>query len=338
MKRLSPLMTLVIGLVTGLIIGGTITIALGQDLKFNYDQVIGSAGETKITRGKLAEACIARFGGTVAPELQEQAVVDEALRASGITITDAEITTRIEDLKRYAADNDLAKQMIEAYPQNVLRDKFRTVLMLEKAMNVTVSEAEARNFFTSYPQVFFTKAQAKLICIATEKRADALAAMRRLGDGEDANKLATLLSTNPKIRSVRGDIGYLTRERVNNPDLAVAIFDANDGKGLKAGQYTDALPVILEREEQQADGTSKVVRYTEYWVAYVADFRVAKAPTFDDIKPQATLLARGAKLQSMMKKWINAQQQKITVKWVKKYDDPAAELLTVVPPVPLPGN
>ncbi len=337
MKRLSPLMTLVVGLVVGLAIGAGITVARAEVAKINYDQIIGAAGETKITRGKLAEACIARFGSTVAPELQEQAVVDEALRLAGVSATEAEITTRIDDLKRYAADNELAKKMIEAYPPNVLRDKFRTVLSLEKAMNVTVSDAEAREFYQTYPNIFFSKAQAKLICIATEKKADAISAMRRLKDGEDPNKLAVLLSTNEKIRATRGDTGYQTRERVNNPELVAAIFEANEGRGMKSGQYTEPIAITMERVVDRADGTRATERYTEYWVVFVADFRPAKAPQFEDVKAQAALLARGAKLQVMMRKWVNDQQQKIPVKWVKSYDDLSAEMVVVPPsPPPLP--
>lgn len=329
MKRLSPLMMLVIGLIVGLSVGALITGAKGDDTKFNYDQVIGSAGETKITRGKLAEACIARVAGQVAPELQEQAVVDEALRTSGIVVTDADVQARVEELKRYAGDNELARQMLEAYPQNVLRDKFRTILMLEKALKITVNPNEARDFFTSNPNLFFSKSMAKLVCIVTDTLADAHRACQRLKDGEDPGKLSVLLSTNPKIREARGEVGYQTRERVNNQLLAEAIFDANEGKGLKPGQFTE--PILIKSDDLTADGPRHV---EEYWVAYVADFREGKTPRFEDVQAEATLLARGMKLQKAMPLWVRQQWQNIPVKWVKRYDDPVSDMLAITPPPP----
>lgn len=346
MKRLSPLMTLVIGLLVGLFVGAAFTTAVGDVIKMNYDQIVGQAGETKITRGKLAEYCIARMGWKVAPELQEQAVLEEALRTSGFTVTDAEVQARIDLLTRYAADNELARQQLEAYPQNVLREKLRAILISEKALNINITAKDAEDFYITYPRLFFSKPMAKLVCIATTNLTDARRAMQRLRDGEDPGKLSAMLSTNEKIRELKGDVGYQTRDRVNSSKLAEQIFDANDGKGLKPGQYTEPIEIVTEfmRDKRGPDGQKiirpdgnperEVVRITEHWIAYVADFKQSKTPQFAEVKDVAALLARGAKLQQTLPKWVAQQRQQMTVKWVKDFDDPAAELQVVPPPPP----
>ncbi len=346
MKRLSPLMTLVIGLSVGLSVGAALTAAVGDQIRMNYDQIVGQAGETTITRGKLAEYCIARIGWKVAPELQEQAVLEEALRTSGFTVTDAEVQARIDLLTRYAADNELARQQLEAYPQNVLREKLRAILLSEKALHITITAKEAEDFYLTYPGLFFSKPMAKLICIATTNLTEARRAMQRLRDGEDPSKLSAMLSTNEKIREVKGDVGYQTRDRVNSSKLAEQIFDANDGKGLKPGQYTEPIEIVTEfmRDKLGPDGRTiirpdgkpekEVVRISEHWIAYVADFKQSKTPRLEEVRDVAALLARGTKLQQTLPKWIAQQRQQITVKWVKDFDDPAAELQVVSPPPP----
>jgi hypothetical protein len=327
-KRLSPLMTLVIGLLVGLSIGAVVTVAVGDEIKVNYDQVVGQAGETTITRGKLAEYCIARAAKDVVPVVQEQAVIDEALRVSGVTATDAEIDARIAELQKYA-DNEMARKQLEAYPRPVLRDKLRSIIMFEKALKLTVTPREAEVFYTSYPQLFFTPPVAKLIVIATDKEADARRAMQRLKDGEDPSKLSSILSTNKMVKDIKGILDYQPRQRVNNTALAEAIFDANDGKGLRPGQYTEPIPIPISMLDEDGRNT---VAGTEYWIAYMADFKPAKSPRFEEVKDIALFLTRGEKLRTLMPQWVKEQRKQITVKWMTKLDDPASPLAVV--PVP----
>jgi hypothetical protein len=302
---------------------GAVTLARCADIKFNYDQVVLQVGDTSVTRSKLAEFAIAQVGEKVMPVLKEQAILDEGLRRAGVSVTDAEIEARIGEFEKYA-DNNLVREQLNSYPRPVLRDKLRSILAYEKAIKLSVKPSEAEGFYVRNPQLFFTPPVAKLVAIVTSNVTDAKRAVQRLRDGEDAKKLSALMSTNPKIKAASGDVGWKTKETVNNPALKEAIFDANDGKGLQVNQCTE--PILIETPTLGPDGKEHIIN-KEYWVVTVSEFVPSKAPRFEDVKDVATFLARGEKLSTQMPGWINDQKKALkTYSRVKELGDPASPL------------
>jgi peptidyl-prolyl cis-trans isomerase C len=152
------------------------------------------------------------------------------------------------DVKRRIAM--LEEQLIAQSYIEKLVEKSATDAALKARYDKFVKEAPPRE-----------EVHARHILLANE--ADAKAVIEELKKGGDFAKLAQEKSTDPAGKTSGGDLGYFTKEEMV-PDFADAAFK------LKPGEITQA-PV-----------------HTQFgWhVIKLEDRRAAKAPTFDQLKPQ----------------------------------------------------
>lgn len=293
MTRLYALLLLSIGLLAGFLGGAALTTAYSQPQQFDYTQVVAQFGETKITRGRLAEYALAQNGMVqLAGTLRSVAVVEEAARKQGVTVSADEIKQRIDEV--YAlTESDRERRALDATPSWLLEENMRTRLQAEKLMGLALSDNEVSNYYTSHPQQFFRPAQADLICIATSNRTDALTALNRLKDGEDPEKLAQQYSSEKVLREAKGHLGWTIRDMLN-PEAAEAIFDANKGLGMKPKQFTN---VIQTKDGNQA----------WYLVFYVTEMRPNFTPTLEQIRPAVQYIARTEKFEKAAPQWFKEQ-------------------------------
>lgn len=315
MKRLHAVMLVSAGMLIGFVSGAALTTAYSEQRQFDYNQVVGQFGETKITRSRLAEHAIAQVGPRLLRDtLADIAVVEEEARKRGVTVAADEIKQRIDETFKFA-ESEKARKQLEAVPQWLLQERIRTMLLVEKMTGTTVSKNEVDTFYTEHPNLFFRPAMADLLCIATPKKNDAQVAFNRLKDGENPAMLSQKFSSDASLKEAKGDIGWATRAMLM-PDAAEAVFDANNGNGLKCGEFT---PVLTTKEKGQ----------TMYVIFVVKEMRPNYAPRLEDVRPAVTFLARTAKFEDQAPKWFKENAAKGQWKQIRDINDPASDLVAV---------
>jgi hypothetical protein len=330
MKRLPSFLLLASGILIGLLCGAVITTAYSDQVKFTYDQVVGQAGETQITRGQLAEKALAKKSvrtslgmELLTGEMQDRALVAEAARRAGVTVTADEINARIAELAQFA-ENGLAKSQLDAYRRPEQVELVRSTLLAEKMMHITVSEEEAREYYMRHPSLFIVPAMAKLVVINTTNRNKALQAKTQLEQGKDAQALSQLYSTDKSLRDAKGYVGWVLRSNMG-PQVSDAIYGTNDQPALKAGEWTDVL-TIQSPNPDPAAATSTI---TEYVIFYVTDIQNNVVKKFDEVHDAVMFYCHLDKYYAQAPAWFKEQAQKIPWQQVKDLDDPQAHLDTI---------
>jgi len=210
----------------------------------------------------------------------EQQLVEEQVKAKGITVTDEDLDGYIATLLK---DNDITLEDVEkdlersGQTMAEFRKQVRTNLGLERLLKSEmkgkvppVDEAAAKKFYDENPDQFTTPEQVRAshILIKTEglDEAGKKEARSRIEDilakvkaGEDFAELAKAHSNCPSA-SQGGDLGFFDRKRMV-PEFSEAAFK------LKVGQVSD----IVETK-------------FGYHIIKVTDHKDAETKTFEDVK------------------------------------------------------
>ncbi|MHB9023344.1 MAG: foldase protein PrsA [Armatimonadota bacterium] len=323
MKRVHSLLILCTGLLIGFLGGAMVTVVYSEQAKYNYSQVVARAGETLVTRDQLAETMILKGGNKVLDgELRYSASVEELARRAGVTVTADELSKRLEEC--YKTYDILGKRKaIDSMPLPLLHEQMHITMLAEKILKLTISDREAEVYFQEQRSQFYKPALYKLILISASTEADAASIIKRLKKGESARALAKLFNVDDRLKAAEGDIGWVARTSMG-PAVADAIFEANDGKGLRAKNFTT--PIIQKNEETGG---------ADYLIFYVDNYQADYAPPFEEVHPAATFLARGVKVATQFKTYFDQHKSEVEWKRVKDLFDPKAQLeptTTVTPP------
>ena len=234
----------------------------GPELRRIEAQPSGPARERDRAR-VLKEA----FDGAVSERLFQSQVA-----ALGVEITDGEIDSVIQDVKRRNGldderlDEALRSQGLDraSYRKAVKRDLESMRLVQLKIRNkVKVTDEDVKNYWQTHPQEFRAGEELRVrhIFMALPQGADttevarvqALAqkALARLKSGEDFGKVAREMSQGPSAPD-GGELGWLRRGTVQ-PDVEKAAF------GLQPGQISGLVRTrpgiqILQVEERRGGG------------------------------------------------------------------------------------
>jgi len=350
-RHLSPVFWTTTGLLVGLMLGTLISVAFSYKPQFSYDQVVALAGETPITRGELAETTLFRYGTQVLEdEMKRGALIKEAARRAGIAVSDAEVDKRIDDykqlLQQYADLPELvgSKLQLDALPDWLLHDQFNVELCAEKLMKVDFTREELdkkmSEMYTQKMEQFLKPALANLTLIVCRDENDAWQLNKRLGDGEDAGKLSQMYSAYDAIKNIKGEIGWVPRSQMS-PELATAIFDVRNGKGLNPKEFTDPIPYKWPIDFKYVNGQPVPNRYeTNYVVLYVNGVSPAKKTPKSDVLPVLEFLVRTTETANRLttkdkvtgKDWFATANEMITWKRVPLLADPLGKPAVIQQP------
>lgn len=322
MKRASSLLLVLCALMIGFLCGAVLTNAYSDQVKFNYDQVVGQIGDTVITRGDLAKAIMAKGNAgmeLLTHSLQEREIVFEAARRAGISVTPDELQARIDEMLKFASSTAEREKLIASRPG--LDDSVRAVMLVEKMTKLTVSDEEAQAYYRLHPNLFTLPPGAQLIVIQTYSKMQADDATRMLHDGESIKDVAAACSTVEPDPAQRAQPRWYLSSEMSQP-VREAIFDANDGAGLKKGEYTDVLPVQVQ--DPNSDKVS-----VKYMIMYVNDIRFAHPFSFAEARDAARYYARADKYMDVAPAWFIAQAKTLEWKQVRDLKDPQSPLEVV---------
>lgn len=107
--------------------------------------------KTVITKGELLERLMADFGEETLKQLITLRLLEQEAEREGITVTEAEIQQRFEELR--ARREDLSKQLGRGRLSDLtLRDEAKRLILLERLISkrVEVSEKELRDFYNRH--------------------------------------------------------------------------------------------------------------------------------------------------------------------------------------------
>jgi parvulin-like peptidyl-prolyl isomerase len=201
--------------------------------------------------------------------LQNMVVYQEGLK-QGLKPTEAEKTKFIDETMTRDVYNQFkqlysakaVEQLVEYTLVNSKYEKWlRNKIKTEK--NFTVTEKEARDYFTSHISEFHVPEGVYLSIISVDNKPQVDAVLDRLNKGEDFSKIAGEVNMDPKMRAARGEIGVYRKG--DNPPLPRELETA--AFGLKKGQYTKT-----------------PIKGTNYHLLFCHERYAEITPTFDDVK------------------------------------------------------
>ena len=305
MKRVYSFVLLCSGLFIGFLCGALVSTAYSDQAKIDYEQPIARIGDTVVTRSQLVEYVLLNAGDhlkELSQGLYDQALVAEAARRGGVTVTADEVNSEVEQMGKYA-QGAMAPMKYRNIPRPILINQARTVLLAQKMIGLTVSDADARSYYSRNPSLFMTPAMAKVVLIAPDSVVRANAVLKRLQAGEDPNALAALYCADPGLKRIKGELGWITRKRFNQ-QADQQIFDAHDGAGLKPGEWTGVIPY-----EYVNPDTRTLI--TSYLIFYVRDIAGAKVPKFEEVRDAAYYGARMTKYAEKAPIWFAKMAREI---------------------------
>ena len=308
MKRVRTMLLVISSLFVGFLLGAAITVAHSDAVKANYDQVIAQIGETRLTRGELVERMLTTRGKRdllgnelLRGEFQDRLIILEAARRANITVTEEEITQRVQETLSIELG---AKEQ----PRHLLADRARVILLAEKLLGVSATEQDAYNFYKdpNNASVFLQPEMAKLICVATMRSADATTALRRIRAGEDPKIISKQFSYDPRLQELNGELGWVMGTALPS-GVQLELFGGTRKPPMKPGQATEVMRVDAQNPVPNEKGEYE--RRTEYWILYVEDIRLQSMPTFNEVKKHALHYARMSKFATAYNPWLLRQAE-----------------------------
>jgi hypothetical protein len=304
------------GLGLGFLLGATLTVGVGSSIPFNADQVVAQVGETTITRGLLAEYCIARTGDYMLEnKLKYAAVTEEAARKAGIEVSAEEVQQRIDESKAFVESQEDLRRL-EATPVRLLQEDMRAVLLAEKLMKLSISRGEVEDYYMTHPHLFFQPKRLSLTIISTSNRDDIRKAWQRLRDGKDPGEVSATFSESEVLRTNKGLIPKPQARNEMNVLAAEKLFDARNGNGLRKGEFTE----VIEFKDSLLQGKS------EYMIFYVNEVYPAKQTKLEEAFPRALYLARVEKCNKMWGDWYREETKDVTWKRLNDLFNPLGQL------------
>lgn len=201
---------------------GTVVLFSGFKLGIGDEKLILKVGDSKITAQDIEDKLAA-----MPAQYKEYYSTPEGKRQLIENLKKELLILELSKKEKYDTNKDVLEQMTKVRNQVMvaiyLRDK------IEKT--ISVSEGDARKYYTEHKDEFKTKDQVKArhILVKTEEEAKHL--ISKLDKGANFGDLAAENSLDPSGKSSKGDLGWFAHGQMVKPFEAAAF-------GLAKGAYT----------------------------------------------------------------------------------------------------
>lgn len=222
-------------------------------------------------------------------------IFESRARELNLSVSPKMLEERVNEIKKGYGDefyNMLLKANIkyEQWKEELKKDMlFELLVDVDVNQKVSVSEAEAEDYFNENKEIYKEDAQVRVLHIVVRDLAKAQRALQRLNAGVDFAKVAAEESMGPeKVRG--GDLGFIARQVMPEP-LDNVIF---------------SLPI---------NGISQIVRSPYgFHVFKVIDIKPAKIKNFAESKEEVMAQLRRKKEKEAFIRWQEALKIKVVVK------------------------
>jgi len=254
----------------------------------------------EITADQLAAECLARHGESALETLVNRAIIDQACRRSGITITPADVSAEIEAMaKRFNVPRDKWLALIEqerAIPPDRYAEDIVWPMLALRALARDSGEPTEAELRRAFENRFGPAVKARIIAARTRAEAESLRA-KALAAPDDFGGLARQHSVDVASASANG---WVQPIRLHSGDPA---FDAA-AFGLEPG------------------GISQVVQVADQFIVIKCEGRLpAAGATLEEVKPQIAEELREKKSRQASSEVFKRLQEASTVENIM--NDPA---------------
>ncbi|MDT7633978.1 MAG: peptidyl-prolyl cis-trans isomerase [Pseudonocardiales bacterium] len=235
-------------------------------------------------------------------------VIDQAAKQRGIVISDEAARDAVDQLiarKFGPGGHDAFVTLlgeVGASMRNVLDEIKRQQSFNQLVSQVTggvpePTEADARALYRADPTAMVLPAQRRLTNVVVSSESDAQMVLRRARSGTDFGTLAKALSLDRASRDVAGDLGYVTREQLEDP-YGQAAFAAPAGalfgpvrtkSGWNVGKVAEIrpeIPLAFEQVQEQLRDGLRGERQTKAWNDWLGrQLREADVTYADNYRP-----------------------------------------------------
>ena len=206
---LSRAATIVIA-VLALLIGGGAGYAIGHSGGKLETQSVASVNGASITKAELYDRMVTDYGPSSLDQLITEKLVDLELKKAGGTVSDADVTAKINQLKDKVGGDDKLNQVLQSNGMTLanLKDNVLFQLKVEKILgkDVKADDATLQKYFQDHTNDFDKRQfHARHILVKTEAEAKAIKA--QLAKGADFATLAKQKSIDSTNKDQGGDLG-----------------------------------------------------------------------------------------------------------------------------------
>lgn len=242
----------------------------------------------------------------------DELIVDKLVtkRAADITVSDADVNTTFDKLKKnFGSDEEMKAQLAQTgQTEEKIRADIRTSLREQKWLetqvkdSAAVTDKDADEFYQKNPDKFQKPEQVRASHIlvkvkpdatpaeVTEKQKQAEAIAKRVKGGEDFAKVASELSEDPSAKQNAGDLSFFSKEQMV-PEFSEAAF------ALKKDTISE--PVRSE---------------FGYHIIKVTDRKAGEKMTLEQVKPQLLAFLQRQKKEQQIGKVLHDLRDSSDVK------------------------
>jgi foldase protein PrsA len=179
------------------------------------DKTLVTADNYKVSKGELdAKLEKQPVAGQVLRSMVQQDLIFQYAKDHNITVTDAEIDSKINDIKARLSDAQLQQALQQqGMTEQDLRDILQQQLIIKKAVDATihVTDKQLSDYLAQNHTLLDQQAQvrARHILVGTQATAEMIEG--KLKAGGDFAKLAAQYSTDPGTKDKGGELGFFSR-------------------------------------------------------------------------------------------------------------------------------
>lgn len=153
------------------------------------------------------------FAIEVLESMINQTLIEQYAAANGISISEAQVQAEIDALNAAATENQMTLNEITGYPEAMLAQKVRENLVTQAVINTVIA---------SVPTTA-TQVHARHILLKSEIEARDI--LNQLANGADFGDLAAQYSLDVSTAPAGGDLGWIARGDLLQPEIEAALFD-----------------------------------------------------------------------------------------------------------------
>jgi parvulin-like peptidyl-prolyl isomerase len=246
-----------------------------------YEKALGEEAALTRTEKPLKTQERESLKEEILGRLIEERVMLQRARELSLTVTEAEIEARIDEVKKDYGNEGFNALFVErgiSYPE--WKKDLRKRMLLEKVIavdvnqRIQVTDAEAELYFKANRKAYAAESRVHAVQIVVRDRDVAEGLLKRLKAGEDFGKVAREVSISPEASS-GGDLGFFERG-VMPEDIERQVFSLPVGQMSRVIQspYGFHIFKVLDRQE---GGARKFAEARERVIADLKRIKEAEA-------------------------------------------------------------
>ncbi|MGQ5711266.1 foldase protein PrsA [Desulforudis sp. DRI-14] len=284
----------------GLAVFAVLVLALAGAWWNGRGEVLARVNGEKLTKEQLYQEMYKLVGRETQEDLVDRMLIMQEAEEKGIKVTPEEIQAELKSMKDtwgIASDEELDRMLaLQGSSLEKVKEQIAMWHTVRKliAPTVTVTDDEARQYFTDHPDEFGQPEQVKVRHILVDTRDEAVSILQDLRRGADFSKIAEQKSKDHATAGSGGDLGFIKKGQMV-PEFEKAAFSLN------LGEISDVV--------QTQYG---------YHIIQALEKKAAVNPAFEDIKDDVKTRLIDQKIQEKFDSWLAELRSRANI----EYADP----------------